>query len=55
MCYFYISRLADAFIQSDLQMMAIKANERAIICKCYKPRLAYVLNLKWEILKTFLQ
>ncbi len=35
---FTFSHLADAFIQSDLQMRtieAIKTNKRAIICKCY--------------------
>ncbi len=35
---FTFSNLADAFIQSDLQMRtieAIKTNKRAIICKCY--------------------
>ncbi len=35
---FTFSHLADAFIQSDLQMMtmeAIKINKRAMICKCY--------------------
>ncbi len=38
------NHLADAFIQSDLQMRtmeAIKINKREIICKCYdKPHLA---------------
>ncbi len=32
------SHLADAFVQSDLQMMAIEAiktNKRATTCKCY--------------------
>ncbi len=41
---FTFSNLADAFIQSDLQMRtleAIKTNKRAMICKCYdKSRLA---------------
>ncbi len=41
---FAFSHLADAFIQSDLQMRtieAIKTNQRATICKCYdKSRLA---------------
>ncbi len=35
---FTFSHLADAFIQSDLQMRtieAIKINKRAMICKCY--------------------
>ncbi len=35
---FTLSYLADAFIQSDLQMRtieAIKTNKRAMICKCY--------------------
>ncbi len=35
---FTFSYLADAFIQSDLQMRtmeAIKINKRAMICKCY--------------------
>ncbi len=35
---FTFSNLADAFIQSDLQirtMEAIKINKRAMICKCY--------------------
>ncbi len=43
-CYcFTFSLLADAFIQSDLEMRtmeAIKINKRVIICKCYnKPQL----------------
>ncbi len=36
---FTFSHLADAFIQSDLQMRtieAIKINKRAMIYKCYK-------------------
>ncbi len=37
--YFTFSHLADAFIQSDLQMRrtieAIRINKREIICKCY--------------------
>ncbi len=41
---FTFSHLADAFIQSDLQMRtieAIKINKRATTCKCYdKSRLA---------------
>ncbi len=35
---FTFSHLADAFIQSDLQMRtleAIKTNKRATTCKCY--------------------
>ncbi len=34
----HFSHLADAFIQSDLQMRtmeAMKTNKRAMICKCY--------------------
>ncbi len=36
--YITFSHLADAFIQSDLQMRtmeAIKINKKAMICKCY--------------------
>ncbi len=42
--HLHFSHLADAFIQSDLQMRtieAIKTNKRATTCKCYyKSRLA---------------
>ncbi len=36
--FYLFSHLADAFVQSDLQMRAIEAiktNKRATICKCY--------------------
>ncbi len=35
---YFFSHLADAFVQSDLQMRAIEAiktNKRATTCKCY--------------------
>ncbi len=38
-CQTTFSHLADAFIQSDLQMrtmQAIKINKRVLICKCYE-------------------
>ncbi len=37
--FYLFSHLADAFIQSDLQMRtleAIKTNKRATTCKCYE-------------------
>ncbi len=52
---FTFSHLADAFIQSDLQMRkmeAIKINKRAIIYKCYdKSQLAsqLVLSLSFSL------
>ncbi len=45
---FTFSHLADAFIQSDLQMRtteAIKTNKRAMICKCYdksQPKVTFI-------------
>ena len=49
---FKFCHLADAFIQSDLQMRtieAIKTNKRAIICKCY----ISILQLYFSFMKKF--
>ncbi len=45
---FTFSHLADAFIQSDLQMRtmeAIKINKRAMICKCYNMSVSLTQNI----------